>query len=172
MISKPSSTEAGTFFLAAIALSLATWPVTFTLGTHGELFFQDVFNIWIASVAALIAGAIVWRMREGEAYFTWWGAGLLLIPTIWMASVVFFTRTVGAFEYCANCRDAVRLIALRWLCFALRCRPRRDGHTPSTADHWIGGVRSCGQHGEFLRREIQQPVHDLSRFYCGGRSSA
>lgn len=86
MTPEPTSTEAGAFFLAAIALSLATWPVTFTLGTHGEVFFQDVFNIWIASIAALIAGAIVWRTREGEAYFTWWGAGLLLIPTVWMAS--------------------------------------------------------------------------------------
>jgi presenilin-like A22 family membrane protease len=27
---------------------------------------------------------------NSEAYFTWWGAGLLLIPTIWMASAVFF----------------------------------------------------------------------------------
>ncbi|MFT6091357.1 hypothetical protein [Sulfitobacter sp.] len=88
MMSEPSSAEAGTFFLAAIALSLATWPVTFTLGTHGEVFFKDVFNIWIASVAALFAGAVVWRTREGETYFTWWGAGLLLVPTLWMASSI------------------------------------------------------------------------------------
>ncbi|WP_281992718.1 hypothetical protein [Sulfitobacter geojensis] len=83
---KRSSAEAGTFFLAAIALSLATWPVTFTLGTYGEVFFKDVFSIWIASIAALIAGAVVWRTKEGETYLTWWGVFLLLTPTVWIAS--------------------------------------------------------------------------------------
>ncbi|MEP0451931.1 hypothetical protein [Roseibium sp.] len=36
----------------------------------------------------LFAGAVVWRKREGETYFTWWGAGLQLVPTLWMGSSI------------------------------------------------------------------------------------
>ena len=81
------SNEAGVFFTAMIVLALASWPVSFTLGAYGEVFYTSALTIWIASLAALFAGIVIGRTDEGEAYFTWWGSLLLLVPTCSLTSV-------------------------------------------------------------------------------------
>ena len=88
MTSRYSSTEAGTFYLSLIILSIATWPVSFSLGAYGEIFYREVLVIWIASLAALLGSLIIGRTEDDENYFTWWGATLLLVPTLLMFSTV------------------------------------------------------------------------------------
>ena len=88
MTDRPGSSEAGTFFIAAVGLSVASWPFSFTLGAYGEVFYQDVMTIWVASVAALIAAAVIGRTEQGEVYFNWWGAIVLLIPSMLMFAEV------------------------------------------------------------------------------------
>lgn len=78
--------EAGVFFTAMIVLALASWPVSFTLGAFGQVFYTSALTIWIASIAALFAGAIIGKTKEGESYFSWWGCILLLIPSISLTS--------------------------------------------------------------------------------------
>ncbi|WP_298922170.1 hypothetical protein [uncultured Roseobacter sp.] len=51
--------EASVFFTAKIVLASASWPVSFTLGVYGEVFYSNVLTIWIASLAALFAGTII-----------------------------------------------------------------------------------------------------------------
>lgn len=84
MTDRPSSTETGTFFIAAIALSLAAWPIAFNLGAYNTIFVDHLLQVWAASLAALLAGIIAGRTAEGEQYFSWWGSLLLLMPTIWI----------------------------------------------------------------------------------------
>ena len=68
--------EAGVFFTAMIVLALASWPVSFTLGAYGEVFYTSALTIWIASLAALFAGIIIGKTGDDEEYFTWWGSCL------------------------------------------------------------------------------------------------
>ena len=82
-----NSNEAGVFFTAMIVLALASWPVSFTLGAYGEVFYTSILTIWIASLAALFAGIVIGRSDEGDVYFSWWGSLLLLIPTLSLTSV-------------------------------------------------------------------------------------
>ena len=79
--------EAGVLFTAMIVLALASWPVSFTLGAYGEVFYTSALTIWIASLAALFSGIIIGKTEDGEAYFTWWGSFLLLIPTLSLTRV-------------------------------------------------------------------------------------
>jgi len=88
MTDLPGSAEAGTFFIAAIVLSLATWPFSFTLGAYGEVFYKDMLTVWVISIAALIAAAIIGHTNDGEVYFRWWGALLLLLPSAIMFSAL------------------------------------------------------------------------------------
>lgn len=85
-MTKFNSTESGAFFMALLGLALASWPVSFTLGAYGTVFYNTVLTIWLASLAALIGVLVIRRTREGEVYLTWWGALLLLIPTLLMTS--------------------------------------------------------------------------------------
>ena len=85
--------EAGVFFTATIVLALASWPVSFNLGAYGEVFYNNVLTIWIASLAALLAGAVIGKTSDGETYFTWWGCALLLIPTMSLTSA-FWSETL------------------------------------------------------------------------------
>ena len=82
MTSRFNSNEAGVFFTAMIVLALASWQVSFTVGAYGEVFYTSVLTIWIASLAALFAGAVIGKTDDGEAYFTWWGCLLLLLPSL------------------------------------------------------------------------------------------
>ncbi len=103
MTDKSNGTEAGTFFVAAIALSIATWTYSFTLGAYGEVFYKDILTIWIVSLAALIAATIIWQTDDGEVYFTWWGALLLLIPSMLMFS-----------EFLGLTHNSTLISALEW----------------------------------------------------------
>ncbi|MEP1354073.1 MAG: hypothetical protein ABJX32_19510 [Tateyamaria sp.] len=60
-----NSNEAGVFFTAMIVLALASWPVSFTLGSYGEVFYTRILTIWIASLAALFAGAVALSEETG-----------------------------------------------------------------------------------------------------------
>ena len=82
------SREAAIFFAATVVLALASWPVSFNLGAYGEVFYTSALTIWIASLAALFAGIIIGKTEDDEAYFTWWGCILLLIPTLSLTSVL------------------------------------------------------------------------------------
>ena len=88
MTSRYSSQEAGTFYLSLIILSIATWPVSFSLGAYGEVFYRDVLVIWVASLAALLGSVIIGKTEDNENYFTWWGSLLLLVPTLLMFSTL------------------------------------------------------------------------------------
>ncbi len=82
------SAETGLFIAAAIALSIATWPISFTLGAYGEIFYREAFTVWAASLAALVAGGYSWLFQSGERHISWWGAILLLVPSIFVFWVV------------------------------------------------------------------------------------
>lgn len=85
-MTKYSSTEAGIFFMALMALCLASSPVSFALGAYGEVFYDTILSIWIASLAALFAGFVIGQTREGERYLSVWGILVLLVPSALMFS--------------------------------------------------------------------------------------
>ena len=94
MTERPSSAETGTFFMAAIALSLAAWPIGFNLGAYDTIFFDHLLQVWAASIAALLAGIVAGRTTDGEQYFSWSGSLLLLMPTVWIViEVLLYGRT-------------------------------------------------------------------------------
>ena len=98
MTSRFSSEEAATFYLSLIILSIATWPVSFSLGAYGEVFYREVLVIWVASVAALLGSIIIGRTENNENYFTWWGSILLLVPTLLMFSTILGIDELPAFK--------------------------------------------------------------------------
>lgn len=87
-LNQPSAAEAGAFFIAALAIAQAVWIISFNLGAYGDVFFEHLFMVWAASIAALLARLFIGRTAEGESYFGWLGALLLLAPTLWIATEV------------------------------------------------------------------------------------
>lgn len=85
-----SSAEAGSFIVATLACATVVTPIAFNLGAHHTIFYQNLLLIWMASIVSLLASVFVGKTREGESYFTWWGALLLGMPTIW-----FFSLSMG-----------------------------------------------------------------------------
>lgn len=86
----PSAQDANAFFVAAVLSSFAIWPVAFNLGAYGTVFTDHLFKVWAASIAALLANALIGRTEEGEQYFMPLGAVLLVIPSAWILGGIVF----------------------------------------------------------------------------------
>jgi len=87
-IVKPSAAEAGAFFIASLAIAQAVWVISFNLGAYEDVFFEHLFMIWAASIAALLARLFIGSTEDGEAYFGWGGIVLLLAPSLWIATEI------------------------------------------------------------------------------------
>lgn len=79
--------------VAALVLSLAVWPLAFTLGTHGVVLYSDVFRVVVASTAAFLVTFVAPR---GASARRWWSRSLLAAPAAWLAVAVTFTDSVAA----------------------------------------------------------------------------
>lgn len=97
----PSSKEANAFFVAAVLSSFAIWPVAFNLGAYGTVFTDHLFKVWAASIAALLANALIGRTEEGEQYFMPLGAVLLIVPSAWI---------IGGIIFLGNSNELVQLL--------------------------------------------------------------
>ena len=84
----PSTAEAGAFFIAALAIAQAVWTISFNLGAYKDVFFEHLFMVWAASIAALLARVFIGKTAEGEHYFSWFGSLLLLAPSLWVITEV------------------------------------------------------------------------------------
>ena len=82
-----SGSDAKTFVLAAIAMSTASWEITFNLGVYNTIFFEHGFTIWVASTAAFLASLFVSRPNN-EPLLSWRGRFVMLIPTAWLFMVL------------------------------------------------------------------------------------
>ena len=79
------------FLFAAIVLNLVTWRVAFNLGAFGQVFYEDVYAVVVASLAALVATFVAPR---GSAPRRWWSRLLLIAPSAWFVASVAFTDTL------------------------------------------------------------------------------
>lgn len=83
-----SKPEPGThFFIAAIVVAVAIWPIGFNLGAYGTIFFDRLMEIWAISVAALLAGLLVDRKRDKDV-LTRTDVILLALPSLWLLSTM------------------------------------------------------------------------------------
>ncbi len=80
------------FLFAAIVLNLVTWRVAFNLGAFGQVFYEDVYAVVVASLAALVATFFAPR---GSAPRRWWSRLLLIAPTAWFIASVAFTDSLS-----------------------------------------------------------------------------
>jgi putative Mn2+ efflux pump MntP len=80
------------FLVAAIALSLVTWRIAFNLGAFGQVFYEDVYAVVVASLAALVATALA---PPGSSARRWWSRLLLVAPTAWFIASVAFTDSLS-----------------------------------------------------------------------------
>jgi len=87
---KITRTEAGTFFVAAIAVSAAIWRLAFNLGAYQTVFAEHLMVVWIVSIAAIIASVFIGELDEGEPYLPYWGIAILLLPSLWALSEFYF----------------------------------------------------------------------------------
>lgn len=90
MSEKPSSYEAGTFFVASIIAGQGAWSIGHNIGKNGEISTEQLIVIWVASVSALLATFVIGRTSDGEQYVSISGTALLSIPTIWFLCEIFF----------------------------------------------------------------------------------
>lgn len=98
MTEQIDSNQAGTFFLAMISLTIASWPVSFALGAYGEVFYTHTLTLWFASLAALYAMLVINNTEDGETYLTWYGAALLSVPTLLMTSQFWTSQPPAYFD--------------------------------------------------------------------------
>ena len=82
--SEPSEADIKIFLLSTISLSVAAWDIAFNYGVFGTVFFDKVFTVWAASMAALLASLFVPPPPDRRYLFSWRGRFVLFIPTLWV----------------------------------------------------------------------------------------
>lgn len=86
--------------------AVAWWPA-FTLGTWGELFFDDLLALWAASVAAFVFVLVERRV--------WWQRALralvLALPSVWLL-VSFLAQRQAEDDYVAFLVDVAAITAV------------------------------------------------------------
>ena len=65
----------------SVGMAIVVWRPAFTLGAWGELFFDTLLTLWVASTAAF-AFVLFERRPRGSRL---WRAFLLLLPSVWLA---------------------------------------------------------------------------------------
>ncbi|MEV8267791.1 hypothetical protein [Microbacterium sp. NPDC076911] len=63
-----------------VAMSVAVWWPSFTLGVYGEIFFGQLMSIWAAATAAFVFVLVERRPVGGRLV----RAFLLLLPSLWL----------------------------------------------------------------------------------------
>jgi len=94
--SEESENEAGygPAAVATVTLSLVTWPIAFNLGVHGEVFYDDVFRLVVASAVAFAMAAVA---SPYEGWKRWFTQTALAAPALWFAlAVMLFDSTAAA----------------------------------------------------------------------------
>ena len=132
----------------SVGMAIVVWWPAFTLGAWGQLFFDTLLTLWVASTAAFVFGVFERRRRQPLV------AGVpCFLPTVWLASsfvdiettdIVAFLATVFAF--------AVVLIASPhrvgarpdlWPDFEQDSTPRQRGSSSAWSRH--SGSRRSSQ---------------------------
>ena len=90
---RPSSHEAGTFFVAAIVVGQGAWSIAHHAGRYGMLSNDHLFAIWAASVSALIATFVIGRTAEGEKYASGFSTMLLGLPSVWFVMEIYLYQS-------------------------------------------------------------------------------
>lgn len=69
------------FTLVAVALSILTWDIAFTLGAWGTIFYHKVFTMWAASLALLLTALFT---PDEEREFHWFDVFVFALPSVWI----------------------------------------------------------------------------------------
>lgn len=77
--------QAKAFVLTSIALAPFIWQVAFNFGVYETVFYDEIFSIWAASMAALLAGLFVPSVKKELFLFSWSARLLLVLPTVLIA---------------------------------------------------------------------------------------
>ncbi len=83
------------FFIAAIVVAVAIWPIGFNLGAFGTIFFDKLLEIWAISVAALLAGLLV-DSRRDQNVLSRADRILLALPSLWLITTMLRFEEGGA----------------------------------------------------------------------------
>jgi hypothetical protein len=65
----------------SVGMAIVVWWPAFTLGAWGDLFFDTLLTLWVASTSALVF-VLVERRPVGRRL---WRALILLLPSVWLA---------------------------------------------------------------------------------------
>jgi len=84
-----SRAEAKVFVLSAIALSATVSSAAFWYGVFETIFFEQLFYVWVAATAALLASLFVPPMDMPAVRLPWRGRFLLALPTVWLVLSAF-----------------------------------------------------------------------------------
>ena len=81
------STDRKAFLVSALTIAIVVWDVTFFLGVHGTIFFENLFAIWVAAtVISLIS--IFWPQMIGSETLGNRGRIALALPTVWLVLTI------------------------------------------------------------------------------------
>ena len=80
--------QANQFFISAILIALAVWPMAFDLGAYGTVFYDSLMQMVVVSLVALGAGLYVGRNSVGRPYLSGPGRLVLLLPLLWVLAEV------------------------------------------------------------------------------------
>lgn len=75
------SSVGGPLAVASLTLGLLTWPIAFNLGAYGEIFYDDVFRVVVASSILFVITVI---NRPYPPPLIWLVAAALLAPLLWL----------------------------------------------------------------------------------------
>ena len=81
---KTDPQEARAFVLSSVALSTAVFGIAFWYGVFGTIFFEHLFNVWLASTVALVASLFVPPEPDLPRLIPWRGRFFLALPSVWL----------------------------------------------------------------------------------------
>jgi hypothetical protein len=83
----------GPLALAAVTLGLLTWPIAFNLGAYGEIFYENVFQVVVASSILFV---IVIVNDVYTARWKWLGRLALAAPLVWLLTAAYAAGSTSA----------------------------------------------------------------------------
>ena len=83
----------GPLAVTAVTLGLLTWPIGFNLGAYGEVFYEDVFRVVVASTILFVITVL---RAPYEGPWIWVVRAALAAPMLWLLSAAWVEGSTSA----------------------------------------------------------------------------
>jgi len=120
----------GSLAVTCVTLGLITWPLAFNLGAYGEVFYDDIFRIVVASSVLFVITTVT---PPHPSPWIWVVRAALISPLAWMLTAAFVVGSTS--EALERPEFVIWLVAVVIVSVPFSLRLLIDLFAPELAEH-------------------------------------